>query len=259
MSEKGRKLYNGITNIDDDLIMAALEAKPSVKAAPVKKKKPAMYYVYRWGGAAAAVIALAVVGILVVPMMTKNSESANYMTDSAPMYSANDSAVAEVDSDTCENTGSSYGIKDSETNGIESDYYAEETDEEYCSEVADASDVVLEEDQIYLDVDFDKVEEITLTYPGHDTVVIETSVAEEIVELVNSMGILSIKEDYQDVTTDEYATIEVEMVDGSVLEITPKYPYIFINGEVYECEGKARGIYNLALFINEFCKEYFGE
>jgi len=259
MSEKGRKIYNGITNIDDDLIMAALEAKPAAK-----KKKSAKVYIYTWGAAAAAVIALAVVGIIVVPMMSKNMSDTT-ATNATGAYFAADSTATASDS-VCEATTSDYGIKDSEESCDVANFDMESPDYSDASAESDSTNTAptvsledLGENQILLSVDYDEVEEVTLSYPGYDTVVIEDSVASQMVDLINSMGVLTIKDDYNDVTTENYATIELAMADGSDIEITPKYPYIFIDGEVYECESKSRGIYNLALYINEFCSTYFGK
>lgn len=239
MSEKGRKIYNGITNIDDDLIMAALAAKPQA-VAPVKKKKSAMYYVYRWGAAAAAVIALAVVGILVIPVLTsKNTESATANYASPADTSSKEEHYSET-ADATDDAGGSYYPSAGQDEEASSSTNSEDADsfefdsEDSVSDGETGAITEIGEDQILVDFDIDDIEEVTVIYPGYDDLIVESSVAAQIVELVNELGILNLVDDYDNETDEKCATIELLMNDGSIIEISPQPPYIIIDGEAYE-------------------------
>ena len=255
MSDKGRKLYNGITNIDDDIIMAALAARPQA-GAPVKKKRSKMYYVYRWGGLAAAVVSLAVVGILVIPQMLNGSKSDD--AQSAYTSTSNSTTTADVAGDSdyyydsvAEATSDSDSYKDKENDAAASEgvYDWNNADSGECTE--------LEDNQIMLGLEVADVKTIVVSYPGYDSIVIDDDIADKLIDLINGIGILTEKDDYLDVTEEDYATISIEMIDGQYLEITPKYPYILIDGVPYQGPSKDKAIYNLALYLNDIVKLLF--
>jgi len=269
MSDKGRKMYNGITNIDDDIIMAALEAKPK-KVTPIneektnkaKKKHSKMYYFYTWGGAAVAVLCLAVIGIAVLPtMFSSKNESTSMAPNSATSSwdeagSASDSFSSKGDDSDgwySEEASSAEPSESQSTNDVNSQTTVEDssTIEEVVINPED-----LEENQIYVNINFADVKEIIVVYPGYENVVMGYDDAYETVTLINKMGILTVKDDYVDGTQSDYATIIVVTTDGSLTEIMPKYPYVFVDGVVYKGNSKDKGIQNLAKYINEFVSTY---
>lgn len=264
MSDKGRKIYNGITNIDDDIIMAALSAKPAAQKTG-KKKHKAMFYVYTWGGVAAAVICLAVVAIVFVPKILggvnySSSDSAASSTSSTKVdYSADVSDIATPNDSAVSDAGSTVkdpnGLDDTnEWSSSTTEPNEGNSDTEYSgSEIADLGD-----NQIHVDIDMADVDNVSISYPGYESITMEGSLANQIVDYINNLGILTAKEDYNDVTTENYATISLIMDDGQIIEITPKYPYIFVNGEVYECAPKDSGIYKLSVLLSEICANLFG-
>ena len=268
MSEKGRKIYNGITNIDDDLIMAALAAKPQAMA-PVKKKKSKMYYVYRWGAAAAAVICLAVVGIVLFPVLS-NKGSSDSATSYAPMSDSTNSVAESTSSIKGDGNYNGYSDTDAacdtEVADMDEATATEDTnsdevsaDSEYVTIISSFEDTATgaQVNQVTVDLEPDDVEKVTIQYPGKEPIVVDEVYVNIVANIVGDMGVLTKTEYSADVIDEDCAKITMKMSDGSELDIVPNYPYISINGVVYECDQENKAIEKLAVYINELLSIYY--
>lgn len=266
MSDQSKKLFNGITNIDDDLIEAALASK----GAPKRKKKTNVYKIYRWGSIAAAAVCFIVLGIVLVPKIMDRgkgySNDAAYFEPNKHHFSSTEtvetaeaggsSAQSSNKSESSTMTNSATGNECADSMAADAAPIEAEASSSNEITAGDNVEAVIEEvvieEALTLEYEYEDISfAILRREPGTDMFMTEKAIS-DVTELVTSLGTLTRSNAKADAIG---LTLTLMVRDGADREITISLPYVWVDGSLYESEHGRKAIEEL----NDYLEEYYRE